>query len=448
MKSNIGHLELAAGVAGLIKVLLQLQHKTLVKSLHCEELNPYIQLEGSPFYIVRETQAWQALQDAQGRDLPRRAGVSSFGFGGVNAHVVIEEYVPRADAARGVCVSGSRPALVVLSAKNAERLQQQVEQLVDAIEQRPLGDDDLADVAYTLQVGREAMECRLACVVEALPQLCGRLRAWLNGDEAVEDLYQGQARQHKDALQLFAGDELEETIGKWIERGKLGKLADLWVKGLPFDWQLLYGEAKPRRISLPTYPFARERYWVEASAADTTAAGRAAKRSSEVVRRYQGGRADLKGLSVAQCVSFELTGHVSALLKLPRERLDAEENLADFGLDSIGLAELARRLRQHFAVELSPSVFFSHPTLARLTQYFVEAAPGRRQGAVRARRSRRFRKPCDCYGRPPDRSPAVAAPARRHSRHSRIGRAGADRDHRDERTLSEGADGGGDVADT
>jgi NDP-sugar pyrophosphorylase family protein len=60
------------GSEGLIKVLLQLQHKTLVKSLHCEELNPYLQLEDSPFYIVREHQAWRPLQDAKGRDLPRR----------------------------------------------------------------------------------------------------------------------------------------------------------------------------------------------------------------------------------------------------------------------------------------------------------------------------------------------------------------------------------------
>ena len=73
MKSNIGHLEFAAGVAGVIKVLLQLQHKTLVKSLHCEEINPYIQLEDSPFYIVQRNQPWRALQDAEGRDLPRRA---------------------------------------------------------------------------------------------------------------------------------------------------------------------------------------------------------------------------------------------------------------------------------------------------------------------------------------------------------------------------------------
>jgi acyl transferase domain-containing protein/acyl carrier protein/SAM-dependent methyltransferase len=301
VKSNIGHLEFAAGVAGMIKVLLQLQHKTLVKSLHCEELNPYIQLEDSPFYIVREKQDWQPLQDAQGRDLPRRAGISSFGVGGSNAHVVVEEYVPRADAAPPSVVSGSRPALVVLSAKNAERLRERAEQLVDAIEQRPLGDADLADVAYTLQVGREAMECRLGCVVEDLPQLCTRLRAWLDGDKSVEDLYQGQVRQHKEALGLFTGDELEETISKWIERGKLNKLLDLWVKGLSFDWLRLYGDAKPRRISLPTYPFARECYWVEASAeaAITASAGESESEQEEAA-------AEASARSAAAAEAFEL----------------------------------------------------------------------------------------------------------------------------------------------
>ena len=127
--------------------------RKLVKSLHCEELNPYIQLEDSPFYIVREKQDWRPIQDAEGRDLPRRAGISSFGAGGSNAHVVIEEYV--APGHPSVAVSNARPVLVVVSAKNAERLKQQVEQLVAAIEQRSLGDDDLADVAYTLQVGRD-----------------------------------------------------------------------------------------------------------------------------------------------------------------------------------------------------------------------------------------------------------------------------------------------------
>jgi polyketide synthase PksN len=258
-------------VAGLIKVLLQLQHKTLVKSLHCEELNPYIQLENSPFYIVRETQAWQPIQDAQGCDLPRRAGVSSFGFGGVNAHVVIEEYVPRAEAEGAAAVaSGPRPALVLLSAKNEERLKQQVGQLIAAVERGSLGDTDLADVAYTLQVGREAMEFRLGMIAGSMAELKAKLQNYLSGASGIEEFYQGEIKRDKEALAVFAADEdMARTIEAWVAKGKLSKLAELWVKGLSLDWQRLYGDAKPRRISLPTYPFARERYWVEA-AAETT----------------------------------------------------------------------------------------------------------------------------------------------------------------------------------
>ncbi|WP_316173209.1 beta-ketoacyl synthase N-terminal-like domain-containing protein, partial [Bradyrhizobium sp. SZCCHNRI2049] len=131
VKTNIGNLELAGGVAGVIKVLLQLQYKTLVKSLHCEEINPYLQLEGSPFYIVQETRPWEPMFDTQNRALPRRAGVSSFGLGGVNMHLVIEEYVPPVDVERrSVVVSELQPALIVLSAKNEERLRERAEQLL------------------------------------------------------------------------------------------------------------------------------------------------------------------------------------------------------------------------------------------------------------------------------------------------------------------------------
>src|SRR6185369_16962195 len=142
IKTNIGHLELAAGVAGVIKVLLQMKHQTLVKSLHCEELNPYIELGGSPFYIVQELKPWERLRDEAGRELPRRAGVSSFGFGGVNAHVIVEEYV--APERARIEVSAAQPAAVVLSAKNEERLKEQVEQLLHAIAAKDLQDADLA----------------------------------------------------------------------------------------------------------------------------------------------------------------------------------------------------------------------------------------------------------------------------------------------------------------
>src|SRR5262249_44007690 len=129
VKSNIGHLEFAAGVAGVIKVLLQLQHKKLVKSLHCEQVNPYIELKGSPLYIVQEDREWEALRDNAGNVLPRRAGISSFGLAGTNAHVVLEEYVPMPGATPSE--SGASPkAVIVLSARNEERLHEQVQQLL------------------------------------------------------------------------------------------------------------------------------------------------------------------------------------------------------------------------------------------------------------------------------------------------------------------------------
>ncbi|MCX7921058.1 MAG: SDR family NAD(P)-dependent oxidoreductase [Clostridia bacterium] len=263
VKSNIGHLELAAGIAGVIKVLLQLKHKTLVKSLHCDTVNPYIQLKDSPFYIVQKTKEWSSLKDDQGKNIPRRAGVSSFGFGGVNAHVVIEEYVAGEQITVPVAVNTQDPAIIVLSARDEAQLKGQVEQLLSAIKEQQFSDLSLTQIAYTLQVGRDAMEERLAVVVESIEQLQEKLKAFLDGQSGIENLYRGQVKRDKGTLAIFTADEeLREVINKWIQGRKFAKLIELWVKGLFFDWNKLYGSIKPRRISLPTYPFGRDRYWI------------------------------------------------------------------------------------------------------------------------------------------------------------------------------------------
>jgi polyketide synthase PksN len=76
-------------------------------------------------------------------------------------------------------------------------------------------------------------------------------------------VYQGEVKREKETLSVFAADEdLAAAIEAWVAKGKYGKLLELWVKGLSVDWKRLYGERRPRRIPLPTYPFARERYWV------------------------------------------------------------------------------------------------------------------------------------------------------------------------------------------
>lgn len=265
VKSNIGHLELAAGVAGIIKVLLQLKHQTLVKSLHCEEINPYIQLDESPFYLVRENRHWDAIKDSQGHELPRRAGVSSFGFGGVNAHIVIEEYRPLGPK-KPATTEPETPILIVLSARDEHRLKERAQQLLEYLEDVPHTFTHLTEIAYTLQTGREVMEERLALLVHSLSELQTGLRDWIQGQKIQCELYQGQARQHKEVVSLLSSDDdmqvaMQETVQKWLQHKQYGKLLAWWVRGLKLDWNQLYG-SPPARISLPTYPFARERYWI------------------------------------------------------------------------------------------------------------------------------------------------------------------------------------------
>ncbi|WP_422784910.1 ketoacyl-synthetase C-terminal extension domain-containing protein [Ruminiclostridium josui] len=151
VKSNIGHLELAAGIAGVVKVLLQMKYKTLVKSLHTETINPYIQLEDSPFYIVNEKKEWKALKDDSGNDIPRRAGVSSFGFGGANCHIVLEEYIPKACNCSKNLQNSGEPYIIILSARNEERLNEQANQLLEAISKPQFEENDIVNMAYTFR---------------------------------------------------------------------------------------------------------------------------------------------------------------------------------------------------------------------------------------------------------------------------------------------------------
>jgi acyl transferase domain-containing protein len=163
VKTNIGHTDSAAGVAGLIKTVLSLEHGQLPPSLFYEEPNPRINFADSPFYVNDRLQEWK-----QG-DTPLRAGVSSFGIGGTNAHVIVEE-APRREAS-----GASRPNhLLLLSAFTPTALENVTANLIRYLEQRP--DANIADVAYTLQVGRRAFAHRRMLVCRDLPDALAALR--------------------------------------------------------------------------------------------------------------------------------------------------------------------------------------------------------------------------------------------------------------------------------
>jgi 3-oxoacyl-(acyl-carrier-protein) synthase/acyl carrier protein len=264
-KSNIGHCESAAGIAGITKVLLQLKHRQLVPSLHSKTLNPNIDFASTPFLVQQELVEWKrpvVTINGETREYPRIAGVSSFGAGGSNAHVVIEEYIQDQEK-NEMIVTAKNPVIFVLSARNEDRLKEQARQLLAAIRTQQFSDRDLVDMAYTLQVGREAMEERLAMTAVTIQELEKKLQGYLDGRDTIEKFFRGQVKSNKDTLAIFTADEdLQKAIEAWIVKGKYVKLLDLWVKGLSFDWNKLYNNRKPQRITLPTYPFARERYWI------------------------------------------------------------------------------------------------------------------------------------------------------------------------------------------
>lgn len=144
VKSNVGHLDVAAGMAGLVKTTLALNHKKIPPTVHFSAPNPLIDFENSPFFVNSETLEWES------GGTPRRAGLSASGMGGTNAHLVLEE-APRAEKHES---AGSN--LLVLSAKTEQALQQAKKNLLDHLNKR--GDQNISDIAYTLQVGRREFD--------------------------------------------------------------------------------------------------------------------------------------------------------------------------------------------------------------------------------------------------------------------------------------------------
>ncbi len=244
VKANIGHLEAAAGVAGLTKVLLQLRHRTIAPSRHAGTPNPLIDFESTGFVLPTEAVAWES-------EGLRRAGVSSFGAGGANAHLVIEEYSVQTPAGQ---VSGV-PELILLSARDAEQLRVVVGNLLAAVQVEP---PRLADIAHTLRVGREAMAVRLAVLASDIAALETGLAAWLDGGQPA-GVIAGSASA--SARLLAETEEGRILLGGLLARADLERLARLWVDGADIEWADL-PVADVRLVPLPTYPFRRERYWL------------------------------------------------------------------------------------------------------------------------------------------------------------------------------------------
>ncbi len=367
VKSNIGHLEAAAGIAGLTKILLQMKHGLLVPSLLAGEVNHKIDFGATPFDIQTHLEPWQPEPDGA----PRRAAISAFGAGGSNAHLILEAYEASDQTGHSSKYSPSvqsrdgmrEPHIVILSARQEYQLRQQVEQLNtfllslqkpqgksediadcvrgslaevlgvgmqdidlhDTLEdyinaqfdleqfivkinsrlsaplqptlvdtrlplrdlvkafpescagsERPLDEDEysLTNIAFTLQMGREPFEHRVAFIVHDMAELVEQLDKYLAGNADTTSVSGDVLSTGVDISTWLDNSAGQEFVKQLVGQNAHRQIAKMWTVGVDIDWRMFYPpEIKPKRVSLPLYPFDKTRYWFDQASAGKTSAG-------------------------------------------------------------------------------------------------------------------------------------------------------------------------------
>ncbi len=276
VKTNIGHLDHAAGIASLIKAAMALKHGELPPSLHFERPNRKISFEDSPVYVNNTLSAWD------GSGFPRRCGISSFGLSGTNCHMVLEEYNAQQDAGTKALKEKEHPNIFVLSARSIDSLRELIDRYNELYE-KPSA-PAVENICFTSATGRGHYNLRLAMVVKTGQELKDRLNSIKDcnpADISAKGIFFGQhkivssSKSVRDAGEITEAEKkaLNEEAGRLTEgilnaegfedsREMAEKLCGAYIMGADVEWERLYSCSKYKKVSLPAYPFLKERHWV------------------------------------------------------------------------------------------------------------------------------------------------------------------------------------------
>lgn len=270
VKSNIGHLDHAAAMGGMIKLIMALKHKTLPATLHFLSPNAEIDFIDSPLYVNDTCSKWPQTA------FPRRAALSAFGLSGTNAHAIFEEYsLDVSDCETGNAALIAAPTetayWIPLSAASLPALERVVADYAAWLS-APLGAESLRDQAFTLACGRSHHAHRLLLCVEGLVDLRQQLQQLQSGDLSDCPMY-GYHKVVPPSKQVRSRGELTDDDLRQLTdtvRGRLNgetsridqEVAELYLQGADIDWNSLYKGDAYQRLSLPAYPFEAKRCWV------------------------------------------------------------------------------------------------------------------------------------------------------------------------------------------
>jgi len=393
LKPSIGHLVSASGTASLLKVILAMKHKEIPATINFMEPNAYINFSDSQLYVNDKLQKWED------ESYPRRAGISSFGFSGTNCHMVIEE---SPEVVNKSTAEETGPYILVLSAKNRDVLKRMVQRYRKFLEKNPLS--DLKNICFTATAGRCHYENRLAFIINSRTELKEKLDLLSIGNFSEfkeKGIYFGTHKIVNKHSRENAEGELTQNEKEQLARDINSKIAEMlkskednetildlvcqyYIKGTDIKWvELIYQGMEVRKISLPTYPFEKTRYWyfpekVESNEQDLNNVNLEVKDNithplnSGMDNKKNINHVVLLGKTASEFTETEtVVGHIWANI-LGIYEIDIYDSFYNLGGDSILATQMVYTINSEYTGAISISDIFTYPTVSELSIFIDE----------------------------------------------------------------------------
>jgi acyl transferase domain-containing protein/CRISPR/Cas system-associated endoribonuclease Cas2 len=371
VKTNIGHLEAASGIAGLIKVILSMQRREIPPTIHLQKLNSLISLKNTAFLIPTERQSWNTGSER------RIAGVSAFGIGGTNCHIILEE---APEPSQKLAQKTERPLhIFTLSAKTPKALKELTQRYLDYLKQCQ---DSVADICFSANTGRSHFECRLAIITESVVDLYRQLELTLATErrmspDGIED--NSILTEQSSYLQPLNFQVLSQDKDNQDWPQSLQQLKIRYLSGDSIDWNDFDKDYVRCRQPLPTYQFQRQPYWawqgdndlppsfsLQVYSSDRLSLPKLELQEPEKIHKEVVKPRTLAEETLAQIWANALEIESPETNK-GKSNIDIYHNFFELGGHSSSAAHLLTQVQNVFQIDLPIHAFLKNPTLAGLS---------------------------------------------------------------------------------
>ncbi|WP_459212984.1 beta-ketoacyl synthase N-terminal-like domain-containing protein [Aquimarina rhabdastrellae] len=391
VKGNIGNLEAVSGLASFIKLTLSLYHKKFPRTISGKKINTFLDIDNPshPLYIANKELTFDTLRKQ--KDTPIRAGLNSFADSGVNLHIVLEEYLVKEQVPKTEIAT----QLFILSAKDEERLNEYIDTYIDYLSNKKTN-KPFENLIYTLQVGRDALEERLAITASSHQDLLEKLMVVKNSDKKAgleeEGIFYGNINLHKEngIIKILTKYMIDTMVNQSLEASQWQQLAQLWISGLTIDWAIVWKNKNTKPISLPDYPFAKERYWVDINSIEKSnpeteeISGNNEKAINQPVNDQdvqvewffyvdESKVNKNKTLKPTEIINLFLKQEIALQIKKPIEKISENINFLDLGMNSIGLITMIAQVNALLEINISPAILFNNSDVKTLTKFLIES---------------------------------------------------------------------------